>query len=139
MQHAGAKLQQLIDQYTATPEPDMAGNGQQQTHYPAEMDALVKRYHVVQSWVEDVRVWFVEAQRIQQWIGKRIDILDKSTVPNGASTEHLSITADQVEDLNTNHEAMEKEVELFNKEDISRLRTHVKDLTVDSAKKKDLR
>ncbi|SAM04630.1 hypothetical protein [Absidia glauca] len=142
MHHAGAALQYLIEQYspTTTPEPDMAGGGgqQQQTHYSAEMDALVKRYQVVQSWVEDVRVWFVEAQRIRQWIAERVDLLDKSTVPNGASTEHISITADQVEDLNANHETMEKEVELFNKEDMSRLRTHVKDLTVDSAKEKDL-
>ncbi|KAI8342102.1 hypothetical protein BC941DRAFT_499597 [Chlamydoabsidia padenii] len=129
---AGTHLQQLIEQYSGTVDQE------QQSLYPNEVDALVKRYHLVQSWVEDVRVWFVEAQRIRQWIGERIDILVNANIPNGASTEVLSITADQVEDLNTNHEAMEKEVELFNKQDMSRLRTHVKDLTVDATKEKDL-
>ncbi|KAI8081781.1 uncharacterized protein BX664DRAFT_352880 [Halteromyces radiatus] len=114
-------------------------DGDTHTFYAAEVDALVKRYQLVQSWVDDVRIWFVEAQRIRQWIGERIDILENSTIPDGILSHHLTLTADQVEDLNTTHDALEKEVELFDKEDMSRLRIHVKDLTTDATKDKDLR
>ncbi|SAM00061.1 hypothetical protein [Absidia glauca] len=103
-----------------------------------EIDALTKKYDLVHSWVETIRVWFVEAQRIRQWLGERIDLLETSTIPDGILSPDLTITADQVDDLNTRHEALEKEVECFDKEDMTRLRMHVKDLTVATAKEKDL-
>ncbi|KAI8340078.1 hypothetical protein BC941DRAFT_419325 [Chlamydoabsidia padenii] len=163
--HAGTLLHQLIQQHNQDlqnsgnldpsgnmelieniPTSHMATNQplndddeqQQRALYGMEIDALNKKYQLVQSWVDNIRVWFVEAQRIRQWIGERIDILETSTIPDGVLSQDLSITADQVEDLNTRHEILEKEVELFDKEDMSRLRTHVKDLTVATTKEKDL-
>lgn len=123
--HAGTLLQHLQEQGAPYDEGGM------------EIGALTEKYTLVHSWVETIRVWFMEAQRIRQWLGERIDLLQTSTIPDGILSPDLTITADQVDELNTQHEALEKEVECFDKEDMTRLRMHVKDLTV--AKEKDLR
>ncbi|CAO3595606.1 unnamed protein product [Absidia cylindrospora] len=151
VENAGTLLKQLIQQYSENqqqldniqsadihPTLNNSLTDQQQHLYGVEVDALGKKYKLVKSWVEDVRVWFMEAQRIRKWIGERIDILENSDVPDGVLSQHLTVNADHVEDLNTSHEALEKQVELFDKEDMSRLRTHVKDLTVVGTKEKDL-
>ncbi|CAO3593040.1 unnamed protein product [Absidia cylindrospora] len=128
-------LQDMDQQYVNQDGSDLL---QQRDIHGAEVDALVKKYRLVHSWVADVRIWFVEAQRIRQWIGERINILERKSVPDGVSSQDLFISADEVEDLNTQLETLEKEVALFDKEDLSRLRKHVKDLTVAKTKEKDL-
>ncbi|ORZ21986.1 hypothetical protein BCR42DRAFT_405272 [Absidia repens] len=158
VQNAGTLLKQLMQQYSENqqqldniaatdiqPTLNNSNNNnsssltdQQQYLYGVEVDALEKKYKLVKSWVEDVRVWFMEAQRIRKWIGERIDLLENSDVPDGVLSQNLTVNADHVEDLNTSHETLEKEIETFDMEDMSRLRTHVKDLTVVGTKEKDL-
>ncbi|KAI8137653.1 hypothetical protein BJV82DRAFT_583563 [Fennellomyces sp. T-0311] len=94
--------------------------------YRDHYDALVQRNELVKTWVEEVRVWFTEAQRIRQWITLRMERLEETQVPDPLNSP---MDRDQVDQLNATHHVLEKEIETFDKEDMARLRAHVKALT----------
>ncbi|KAI9268043.1 hypothetical protein BDA99DRAFT_570608 [Phascolomyces articulosus] len=103
--------------------------GQQRT-YRVHFDTLKQKHRLVSSWVDEVRVWFIEAERIRRWIEERIEAIDSEPVQDAVQTEELSeYTIAMVDALNAKHETMEKEVEQLNKEDMTRLRSYVKTLT----------
>ncbi|KAI9495952.1 hypothetical protein BDB00DRAFT_785903 [Zychaea mexicana] len=106
--------------------------------YREHFDALVKKNELVRTWVEEVRVWFTEAQRIRQWIAIRMERLEEIRVPEPLNSKDLPATREQVEQLNATHQVLEKEIETFDKEDMARLRAHVKALTGASRAGKDL-
>ncbi|KAG2221334.1 hypothetical protein INT45_014018 [Circinella minor] len=106
--------------------------------YRDHFDALVQKNELVRSWVEEVRVWFTEAQRIRQWISIRMERLENIKVPETLNNKDLPATREQVEQLNATHQVLEKEIETFNKEDMARLRAHVKALTGAGRADKDL-
>lgn len=108
-------------------------------------DAYLKRFQVVQtknelvrSWVEEVRVWFAEAERIKQWIEIRIEQLNDITIPDPLTSVGLPASREEMENLNAVHSVLEKEIEAFDKEDMARLRSHVKTLTGSGRADKDL-
>jgi hypothetical protein len=93
---------------------------------------LQDKFRLICNWVDDVRVWFVEAERIRKWIEERIKILEeKPTNMNSQALEEVELDYEviPIDDLNREQEALEKEVEVFDKEDMTRLRAHVKALT----------
>ncbi|KAI9490719.1 hypothetical protein BDB00DRAFT_875051 [Zychaea mexicana] len=102
----------------------------QQRSYRVHFDALKQKHRLVSSWVDEVRVWFIEAERIRRWIEERIKAIDSEPVKDALQSEDLTeYTLAMVDALNAKHEKMEKEVEKLNKEDMTRLRAHVKTLT----------
>ncbi|KAG2174024.1 hypothetical protein INT44_000138 [Umbelopsis vinacea] len=105
--------------------------------YRNNLDAIVQKYELVQAWVEEVRIWFAEAERIRVWIESRIAILEEKKVTDPLQ-EDVQLTQAEVETLNCEHEALEQDIELFNKEDMTRLRAHVKALTGSDRGDKDL-
>lgn len=86
----------------------------------------------------EVRVWFAEAGRIRRWISIRMNRLDETTVPEPLKDEQLATSRETIEALNKAHASLEAEIEGFNKEDMARLRAHVKARTGASLSSKDL-
>lgn len=99
-------------------------DGQQQ-HY----QALLHKYQLIVSWVDDVRVWFVEAERIRGWIEQRIQLLEAKQALNALEEVEYDYTPEQIGQWNSEHEVLQKEVEAFDAHDMTRLRAHVKQLT----------
>lgn len=81
--------------------------------YEQHVRCLKEKTTLVQTWMDEVRVWFAEAARIRQWMDEHMEELD-SIVPSSCQGEI---------------EALEAKVEVFDKEDMARLRSHVKVLT----------
>lgn len=94
-----------------------------------EYTFLREKYHLICCWVDDVRVWFVEAERIRSWIEERIKLLDDTPNINALEEVELDYELLSIDALNKDQQELEKQVELFDKEDMTRLRAHVKALT----------
>lgn len=116
---------------------DLLDPGFPDQSYRNNLDAIVQKYELVQAWVEEVRIWFAEAERIRVWIESRIAILEEKKITDPLQ-EDVRLTQTEVETLNCEHEALEQDIELFNKEDMTRLRAHVKALTGSDRGDKDL-
>lgn len=123
-QHAGTLLDTMEKEYG-----DAMLNTQSTFSYRSHFEALRQKHRVVCSWVDEVRVWFVEAERIRRWIEERIELLEKDALDDPVQILSLQYSLEKVDELTTRHEAMEKEVEQFDHEDMTRLRAHVKALT----------
>lgn len=97
------------------------------------MNALETTYRTIRDWVDEVRSWFIEAERIRAWIDQRIETLEqrnekhKDVDPLG---ECLMLSDDIIEGLDKEHEQLRTEVERFDADDMARLRAHVKNLTL---------
>ncbi|ORZ01049.1 hypothetical protein BCR43DRAFT_561375 [Syncephalastrum racemosum] len=91
--------------------------------YAARLASVEQRYRVVRDWVDQVRVWFIEAGRIRSWIETRIDTLREH--------EEASVHIDDkdVAELYREHALLKRQIEQFDADDMSRLRAHVKQLT----------
>ncbi|KAI8977077.1 hypothetical protein BDF20DRAFT_913451 [Mycotypha africana] len=104
--------------------------------YLRRMDALEERYELVRDWVDEVRSWFVEAERIRTWIDEHIDTIEKRNSAlagqrggdDPLSTE-MALTDDAIRQLHQEHERLKHEIERFDSDDMDRLRAHVKKLT----------
>jgi hypothetical protein len=116
---------------------DLLDPGFPDQSYRNNLDAIVQKYELVQAWVEEVRIWFAEAERIRVWIESRIAILEEKKITDPLQ-EDVRLTQTEVETLNCEHEALEQDIELFNTEDMTRLRAHVKALTGSDRGDKDL-
>ncbi|KAM3581992.1 hypothetical protein VKS41_005433 [Umbelopsis sp. WA50703] len=116
---------------------DLLDAGSADHSYRNILESLVQKYELVQAWVEEVRIWFAEAERIRKWIESRIRILEEKEVEDSLA-EKINTTQTEVEKLNHDHETLEHEIESFNKEDMTRLRAHVKALTGSEKGDKDL-
>jgi Calponin homology (CH) domain/Growth-Arrest-Specific Protein 2 Domain len=91
---------------------------------------LESKYERVRDWVDQVRVWFVEAERIRKWIEVRIGIIESEDESRlEALGPDVLISHEEVLKLHQAHEKLEREVERFNQDDMTRLRAHVKALT----------
>ncbi|KAI8576600.1 hypothetical protein K450DRAFT_256376 [Umbelopsis ramanniana AG] len=91
---------------------------------------LESKYERVRDWVDQVRVWFVEAERIRKWIEVRIGIIESEDESRlEALGPDVLISHEEVLELHQAHEKLEREVERFNQDDMTRLRAHVKALT----------
>lgn len=108
------------------------------TSYITKFESISNKNNLVGTWVEEVRVWFAEAERIRQWIEIRIDQLNSTPLPDPLVSEDLPASHEQVEAFNAAHSLLEKEIEAFDKEDMARLRSHVKTLTGSGRADKDL-
>ncbi|ORX45667.1 hypothetical protein DM01DRAFT_1410877 [Hesseltinella vesiculosa] len=92
-----------------------------------------QQYEMVRDWVDQVRVWFVEAERIRKWIEQRIDILEQHNNdgplddPLGANLSERD--GHMMQQWFEQHEQLKREVERFDTDDMARLRAHVKQLT----------
>ncbi|KAI8975998.1 hypothetical protein BDB01DRAFT_372951 [Pilobolus umbonatus] len=99
----------------------------------ALFDTAHQRYEIVKDWVDQVRVWFIEAERIRTWIEKRIEMIDNQRNsthidPIGIETPWTDPSVD-IHALFEEHKSLKREIERFNEDDMDRLRSHVKSLT----------
>lgn len=107
------------------------------TRFADRIDELEDRYETVRDWVDQVRSWFAEAERIRTWIDKHIQIIlerNETDDVNPISRE-LSIADSLVLQLHHQHERLKQEIDHFDADDMDRLRTHVKMLTHTTAEK----
>ncbi|KAI9008901.1 hypothetical protein CLU79DRAFT_497229 [Phycomyces nitens] len=96
------------------------------------LQTVEERYETVQDWVDQVRVWFVEAERIRKWIGERIDLIETRNElhPIDPLGQEILLEDDEIIQLHSEQEKLKRECERFNGNDMTRLRLHVKTLTV---------
>ncbi|CAO3650764.1 unnamed protein product [Cunninghamella blakesleeana] len=114
--------------------------------YEQRWKSIQHKNDIVTSWVEEVKVWFAEAERIRTWIDQRRDQLEETNLPDPMAPllhedklndddNKMNISYITKEDLEKSHEwrekhqSLEKEMETFDKQDMARLRAHVKALT----------
>ncbi|KAG0174533.1 hypothetical protein DFQ30_003950 [Apophysomyces sp. BC1015] len=132
--NAGLMISKVEVQYA-----DLLNNANDEHNsYHAHFDVLVQKYNLICAWVDDVRVWFIEAERIRQWIEERIRLLESRSVIDALDNIEIEYSMAEVDAINAAHESLEKEVEKFDKEDMTRLRAHVKALTGKERGNKDL-
>ncbi|CEP10654.1 hypothetical protein [Parasitella parasitica] len=107
------------------------------TRFADRIDGLEDRYETVRDWVDQVRSWFVEAERIRAWIDKHIQIIQERNETGDANpvSRELSIPDDAVLQLHHQHERLKQEIDHFDADDMDRLRTHVKMLTHTTSEK----
>lgn len=104
------------------------------------LDKAHEKYEIVRDWVDQVRIWFVEAERIRKWIGERIDLIharDQVSKEFDPLNTEVSLADTEIIRLHEEHEKLRREIEQFDADDMTRLRQHVKTLTV-AGRDKDL-
>ncbi|KAI9469687.1 MAG: hypothetical protein EXX96DRAFT_623306 [Benjaminiella poitrasii] len=92
------------------------------------------KYESVNEWVDQVRVWFIEAERIREWIEYRIETLHKHNDKSQVDPLSPDFSPQEWNDERTHimyeeHDRLTREIERFNKDDMARLRSHVRVLT----------
>ncbi|CAO3699830.1 unnamed protein product [Rhizopus stolonifer] len=102
----------------------------------ALLNDIQTRYKIVNNWVDQVRVWFVEAERIRSCIEEYIEIIHQKNADTASKIDPLSSDVlIEVQEVNVTtmvdeHRKLEKVINRFNEDDMARLRTHVKTLTM---------
>ncbi|KAF1796739.1 hypothetical protein FB192DRAFT_1034283 [Mucor lusitanicus] len=107
---------------------------QQDTRFTELFSGIEQKYETVNAWVDQVRVWFVEAERIRGWIEERTRIIqernqDVQVDPLSEDFRVEDWDAATTEQLYQQHDKLRKEIERFNQDDMTRLRSHVRVLT----------
>jgi hypothetical protein len=96
--------------------------------------ALVDKYQLIVAWVDEVRIWFAEAERIRSWIEQRIHLLESRPLVSALDDVEYDYTKEEIDALNDAHNKLEQEVQAFDAQDMTRLRAHVKALTSNNHK-----
>ncbi|CAH1758273.1 9978_t:CDS:2 [Entrophospora sp. SA101] len=86
------------------------------------------QYNLVQAWIEEVKIWFKEAERMRVWIDERIVILENSPKFDAFQEDKVPATREQVDEWQDDCDKLELEIEKFDAEDMTRLRAHVKSI-----------
>ncbi|KAI7901422.1 uncharacterized protein BX663DRAFT_514357 [Cokeromyces recurvatus] len=105
------------------------------------IDNLQERYETIRDWVDQVRVWFLEAERIRTWIDQHIQIVEQRNETDDnidPVSREITISDDGAIRLHEEHEHLKQEIERFDSDDMDRLRAHVKILTHSSDSDKEL-
>jgi hypothetical protein len=95
------------------------------------IDDIEDRYQVVRDWVDQVRRWFLEAERIRAWIDKHINIIEERNEADmfDPLSREVNMPDATIVRLHEEHEKLKQEIEHFDSDDMTRLRLHVKNLT----------
>ncbi|KAL0092294.1 hypothetical protein J3Q64DRAFT_1867648 [Phycomyces blakesleeanus] len=102
-------------------------------------DDVHDRYVRVRDWVDQIRQWFGEAERISKWINARTSTLEIRLSEPWKPLAQECMPEKQAARLHEEHEKIQREIEQFNTDDMERLRAHVKSLTgAESDRKHDL-
>ncbi|KAI8365777.1 hypothetical protein BD560DRAFT_490934 [Blakeslea trispora] len=95
---------------------------------------IYQRYETVNQWVDQVRVWFIEAERISGWIEKRINVIQEQNDTNTIDPLCKDISEWQdkakTDPIYREHDQLKRDIERFDKDDMARLRSHVRLLTI---------
>jgi len=116
-------LNNLESSYTHLISPEA-----QDQSYREAFNNHKEQYVRVQAWIEEVRVWFKEAERIRLWIDKRINTLESVPQIDVFQEGEAPATQEQVDEWQNDYDDLEREVEKFDAEDMTRLRAHVKSI-----------
>ncbi|ORZ24664.1 hypothetical protein BCR42DRAFT_446584 [Absidia repens] len=116
----------------------------EQPRYSDHLRQIHDRYQLVCEWVDQVRLWMTEADRIRGRIGNWIDLIhDRNSLTNDLQLNALTV-ADvtaldhlDVMTLYNEHEQLKRDIERFEADDMKRLRTHVKQRTNDQDEHRD--
>jgi hypothetical protein len=95
---------------------------------------IQSRYETVNQWVDQVRVWFIEAERIRSWIEERVQAIQEHNVlvnvdPLGQEFDYTDWTPATTDPIYEEHTKLKREIERFDQDDMTRLRSHVRELT----------
>ncbi|KAI9021615.1 hypothetical protein CLU79DRAFT_816196 [Phycomyces nitens] len=101
-------------------------------------DDVQDRYVRVRDWVDQIRQWFGEAERISKWINARTSTLEIRLTEDWEPLAKEVMPEKQAARLHEEHQKIKREIEQFNADDMDRLRVHVKSLTAESDRIHDL-
>ncbi|KAI8330196.1 hypothetical protein BC941DRAFT_475751 [Chlamydoabsidia padenii] len=118
------------DYFVHNDDDDYDNNNDDHQVYEDRWLAMQQRNELVKTWVEEVRVWFAEAERIRQWIDEQRDQLMETTLPDPLAPHLEDCYLDKVKEWKDQHLVLEKDMEQFDNQDMARLRSHVKTLTM---------
>ncbi|RCH98825.1 Spectrin beta chain, non-erythrocytic 1 [Rhizopus azygosporus] len=90
------------------------------------LSEIQTKYEIVNTWVDQVRVWFVEAERIRGWIEDRIQIIRQKDTEDSKIDPLSQDVLSQIGHINidavvTEHQKLKKEINRFNEDDMARL------------------
>lgn len=115
-----------------------------QQRYNDYLSEVQERYKLVCAWVDQVRIWMIEADRIRGCIGHWIDLIrERNSLADDLQLNVLAVvdlTALghlDVMTLYNEHKQLKREVDRFEADDMKRLRTHVKQRTTDQDSQRD--
>ncbi|OBZ89288.1 hypothetical protein A0J61_02664 [Choanephora cucurbitarum] len=134
LESRSAKVGKLIDTMGERFKELLQEDEQQKEQYCSVHD----KYQAILSWVDEVRIWYVEAERIRGWIESHIQQLESKPFKDPLDDIEYEYTAEQITGWNKEHRDLEQEVQTFDAQDMSRLRAHVKALTSADDHTKDL-
>ncbi|CAG8480623.1 2868_t:CDS:2 [Paraglomus occultum] len=122
-----SEAQSLLDGLCIAHTPMMAESFDDSSFREA-FEKIISEQQLVQDWIEEVRIWFKEAERIRIWIEQRIDVLENVPQVDVFQEGPAPVTEEQVNTWQKEYEELEHDVENFDAEDMSRLRDHVKNI-----------
>lgn len=96
--------------------------------------AMQSRYETVNQWVDQVRVWFIEAERIRSWIEECVQAIQERNAsvnidPLSQEFDYTMWAPSTTDPIYEEHTKLKREIERFNQDDMTRLRSHVRELT----------
>ncbi|CAG8528542.1 7940_t:CDS:2 [Paraglomus brasilianum] len=122
-----SEAQTLLDGLCIAHTPMMAEDFDDSS-FRESFEKIISEQQLVQDWIEEVRIWFREAERIRIWIEQRIDVLENVPQVDVYQEGPAPVTEEQVNTWQKEYEELEHDVEKFDAEDMSRLRDHVKNI-----------
>lgn len=125
-----ASIQGVRDEY----DGDLLREAENDPYFTRFMnciDGLEDKYETVRDWVDQVRVWFKEAERIRSWIDMHIQVIEERNKADHFDpvSREMSIDDATAMELNEEHNRLKHEIDRFDSDDMDRLRAHVKRLT----------
>ncbi|CAG8765640.1 24304_t:CDS:1, partial [Gigaspora rosea] len=97
-------LNNLESSYTHLISPEA-----QDQSYREAFNSHKEQYVRVQAWIEEVRVWFKEAERIRLWIDKRINTLESVPQIDVFQEGEAPATQEQVDEWQNDYDDLERE------------------------------
>jgi hypothetical protein len=98
--------------------------------------ALADQYRSIVAWVDEVRIWFAEAERIRGLIEQRNHLLESISLDNPVDNieENFNYPKEDIDALNEAHGKLKLGVKAFNTQSMTRLRDHMKALISNNQK-----
>ncbi|CAG8581704.1 22045_t:CDS:1 [Dentiscutata erythropus] len=100
----------------------------QDQSYREAFNNYKEQYVRVQAWIEEVRVLFRETEHIRLWIDEHINTLENVPQIDVFQEGEAPATQEQVDEWQKDYDELEREIEKFDAENMTRLRAHVKNI-----------
>ncbi|KAI8879418.1 hypothetical protein K501DRAFT_336083 [Backusella circina FSU 941] len=92
-------------------------------------DSLLDKHRSIVMWVHDIRAWLTETERVRIWIQDKVNLLESKPVIDALYDVEIKYRIEEIDTLSDEQQALEKEIDIFDSQEMSKLKSHVKSLT----------